>query len=121
MARTRPTSGPERERTAHMAQVPKRQTMPIGHPAPASAAAPAMHSTQRSAVQKGVLASLQSEACAHSTHRDVVVSQTGAAIVVHCAVAVHPVRHMKLVWSQMGSIVPQLLLVRHATHACVAV
>ena len=45
-----------------MAQVPpKRQVMPFGHPAPASAAAPTTHSTQRFAVQKGVLASLQSE------------------------------------------------------------
>ena len=50
-----------------------------------------------------------------------VVSQTGAAIVVHCAVAVQPALHMKLVWSQMGAAAPQLVLDRHATHACVAV
>jgi hypothetical protein len=76
-------------------QVPPRQNMPIGHPAPASAGAPSMHSTQRSALHKGVLPE-QSEDAAHCTHREVVKSQTGAAIVVHCALLVHPALHMKV-------------------------
>ncbi len=76
-------------------QVPARQNMPIGHPAPASAGAPGMHCTQRFAVQKGVLPE-QSEDAAHCTHRDVVKSQTGAAIVVHCALLVHPALHMNV-------------------------
>ena len=68
--------------------------MPVGHPLPASAAAPARHWTQRFRVQKGV-AMGQSDACVHATHRDVFVLQTGAIIVVHCALLVHPARHMK--------------------------
>ena len=77
-------------------QAPARQNMPIGHPAPASAGAPAMHSTQRSALQR-CAAPVQSEASAHCTHLEVAVSQTGAAIVVHCDLSVHPARHMKVV------------------------
>jgi hypothetical protein len=102
----------------HM-QVPKRQAMPFGHPVPASAAAPGTHCTQRFTAQKGVIPE-QSEACAHCTHLDVVVSQTGAAMVVHCVLLVHPARHMKVRWSQMGVVVPQSVSARHATHACVA-
>lgn len=41
-----------------------------------------MHCTQRSAAQWGVAVG-QSEACVHCTHRSIVVSQTGAAVVVH--------------------------------------
>jgi hypothetical protein len=100
-------------------QVPKRQTMPIGHPAPASGAAPGMHCTQRFPAQWGAVAG-QSEASAHCTHRDVAVSQTGAVMVVHCAWVVHPVLHMNVCWSQMGAVVPQSESARHATHACVA-
>jgi hypothetical protein len=100
--------------------VPKRlQTMPIGHLAPASAAAPGMHCRQRLPAQKGIVAA-QSEACAHCTHRDVAVSQTGAVVVVHCALLVHPVLHVNVTWSQMGAVVPQSELARHATHVCMA-
>ena len=53
---------------------PPRQTMPVGHPTPASGGAPGMHCTQR----------------------DKVVSQTGAAVVVHCALLVHPALHMNV-------------------------
>ncbi len=48
------------------------------------------------------------------------MSQTGAVVVVHCAVSVHPALHMKDVWSQMGAVVPQSELDRHATHVCEA-
>jgi|SRR5580704_9669199 hypothetical protein len=100
-------------------QVPKRQVMPIAHPAPASAGAPSMHSTQRFTLQR-CAAPLQSDACSHCTHRDVAVSQTGAAIVVHCAVAVHPALHMNVIGSQIGAAVPQSELEAHATHVCEA-
>lgn len=53
-----------------------------------------MHWTQRFAVQNGV-AMGQSDACVHCTHRDVVVLQTGAVIVVQSALVVHPALHMK--------------------------
>lgn len=69
--------------------------MPRGQLAPASAAAPGMHSTQKPTSQKCAVP-VQSEAWAHSTHRDVVVLQTGAAFVVHCVSSVHPARHMKV-------------------------
>ena len=49
------------------------------------------------------------------------MSQTVAPIMVHCALAVQPARHMKVRWSQMGAVVPQSEFVVHATHACVAV
>ncbi len=93
--------------------------MPLGQPAPASAAAPTTQSPQRFAVQKGV-AMGQSDAAVHCTHREVVVLQTGAVIVVQSAFAVHPALHMKFCWSQIGVVVPQSELVRQATHACVA-
>jgi hypothetical protein len=32
----------------------------------------------------------------HCTQRDKVVSQTGAAVVVHCALLVHPALHMNV-------------------------
>jgi hypothetical protein len=100
--------------------VPARQTMPIGQrAAPASAAAPGMHWTQRSRRQLGVVP-LQSEDWAHSTHRDVAVSQTGAAIVVQPALLVHPARHVKVLASQIGVVVPQSELARQATHVWVA-
>jgi hypothetical protein len=78
-----------------------------------------MHSTQRFAVQKGVVPE-QSDASRHCTHRDVVVLQIGAVIVVHCAVLVQPARHMKVCWSQMGVVVPQSESARHATQVWVA-
>ncbi len=93
--------------------------MPRGHPAPASAAAPGMHSTQRFASQKGVPPE-QSEAAVHCTHRDVVVLQTGAVMVVQSALLVQPARHMKFCWSQIGVAAPQSELVRHATHVWLA-
>ena len=91
--------------------------MPRGHPAPASAGAPATHWTQRLAAQKGA-AMGHSDAWVHCTQRDVMVLQTGAAVVVHCVLAVHPALHMKVCWSQMGAVVPQSESVRHATHVC---
>jgi RES domain-containing protein len=62
----------------------------------------------------------QSEDWAHCTHRDVAVSQTGAAIVVQPALLVHPARQAKVLASQMGVVVPQSELARHATHVWVA-
>ena len=99
--------------------MPARQVMPLGQPAPASAGAPGMHCTQRFTSQKGV-APEQSEAAVHCTHRDVVVLQTGAAMVVQSALLVHPARHMKFCWSQIGVIAPQSEFVRHATHVWLA-
>jgi hypothetical protein len=78
-----------------------------------------MHCTQRFTVQKGVVPE-QSEASRHCTQRDVVVLQTGAVVVVHCALLVQPARHMKVCWSQMGAVAPQSESVRHATHVWLA-
>lgn len=68
----------------------------MGHPVPASGAAPTMHWKHRSATQNGVAVG-QSDACVHCTHRSVVVLQTGAIIVVQSALVVHPARHVKFV------------------------
>jgi hypothetical protein len=91
--------------------------MPAGHPVPASGVAAGTHCTQRVASQNGVPPE-QSEFWAHSTHRDVVVSQIGACVVVHCALLVHPVRHVNVSGSQMGAAVPQSESARQLTHAC---
>ena len=61
---------------------------------PASAA-PTRHWKHRFAVQNGVAVG-QSDICVHCTHRDVVVSQTGAVIIVQSALVVHPARHVKV-------------------------
>jgi hypothetical protein len=66
-------------------------------------------------VQNGV-AMGQSDAIVHWTHRDVIVLQTGAAIVVQSALVVQPALHMKFCWSHTGVVVPQSELARHATH-----
>jgi hypothetical protein len=77
-------------------QVPSRQAIPLGQLAPASAGAPTSHCTQKPTSQKGFVAE-QSEACAHSTQRDVVVLQTGVVLsAVQSAAVRHPARHMKV-------------------------
>jgi hypothetical protein len=95
--------------------------MPLGQLAPASAAAPGTHATQKPTSQKGFVAVVQSDAFAHSTQRDVVVLQTGVAMFVHCVSVVQPARHIDVCRSQMGAAVPQSEFDVQATHECVAV
>ena len=91
----------------------------MGQLAPASGAAPGTHFTQKPTSQM-CAAPLQSEACAHWTHRSAAVLQISVPMVVHIASLVHPARHMNVRWSQMGVVVPQSEFARQATHACVA-
>jgi hypothetical protein len=57
----------------------------------------------------------QSEFARHSTHDDVLVSQSGVSC-PQFALLVHPARQVKSCGSQMGFAVPQSALLRHSTH-----
>ncbi len=59
----------------------------------------------------------QSALVRHATHKDVVVSQTGALAVVQLAFVRHPARHVEVMASQTGLATPQSVLAKHATHA----
>lgn len=56
----------------------------------------------------------QSLSAKHCTHDDDVVSHKGASP-WHCALEVHPGRHVKSCGLQMGCAVPQSVLSRHST------